>query len=599
MVRLTIDQREVEVPEGATILDAAQKLGIEIPTLCYRKECDPSTSCLVCLVHVGSNRQAVPSCATAAADGMVVESETEAVHQLRRSALELLLSDHLGDCLGPCSLGCPAGMDIPTMLRQIAAGDLPGAIATIKRDIALPAILGRICPAPCEKVCRRGDLPRLSHQTEPAINSVPLLRRSSAGASSLVGTACEQAVAHGGEQCLLDGAVSICLLKRLAADADLASPQPYLPPCAPSTGKHVAIIGAGPTGLAAAYYLRRHGHACTWFDENDQLGGRLLRETTETDLPRSVLRAEIATIQRLGVDVELRTRVDLTTLDTMRGRFDAVLLCCGASGGEQAAKASLPVSPRGISVDPHSFVLKAGQGRGDAEQGIFAAGNAIRGKGLVIRSAADGKEAAEAIHQYLSGLPCMGEPRPFNIKIGRMQGDDLVRFSAGASIAPRREPLKKGTGSEPADVDAAGDGGREVPVPFFDEGIDAGFSPTEGKDQAARCLHCDCRGLHSCKLRKYAAQYHADPRHYGATQRPFSADARHAEIIYEPGKCIDCGLCIQIAAAAGEPFGLTFVGRGFDVRVAVPFDHSLAEALTKAAAECVAACPTGALAHKE
>jgi NADH dehydrogenase/NADH:ubiquinone oxidoreductase subunit G len=70
-------------------------------------------------------------------------------------------------------------------------------------------------------------------------------------------------------------------------------------------------------------------------------------------------------------------------------------------------------------------------------------------------------------------------------------------------------------------------------------------------------------------------------------------------VIYEPGKCIDCGLCIQIATAAKEPLGLTFVGRGFDVRVGVPFDRSLEEALGRVAAECIAACPTAALAWRE
>ena len=72
---------------------------------------------------------------------------------------------------------------------------------------------------------------------------------------------------------------------------------------------------------------------------------------------------------------------------------------------------------------------------------------------------------------------------------------------------------------------------------------------------------------------------------------------QHAEVIYEPGKCIDCGLCIQIAAAAGEPLGLTLVGRGFDVRVAVPLDRPLAEALRRWR-RSVAACPTAALAWK-
>ena len=120
----------------------------------------------------------------------------------------------------------------------------------------------------------------------------------------------------------------------------------------------------------------------------------------------------------------------------------------------------------------------------------------------------------------------------------------------------------------------------------------------EGVEQAARCLHCDCRGVISCKLRKYAAQYKAHPRRFKGERRTFQQDAQHAEVIFEPGKCIDCGLCIQIAAAAGEPLGLTFVGRGFDVRVAVPLDRPLSEALTKVAAECVAACPTAALAWK-
>jgi ferredoxin len=124
------------------------------------------------------------------------------------------------------------------------------------------------------------------------------------------------------------------------------------------------------------------------------------------------------------------------------------------------------------------------------------------------------------------------------------------------------------------------------------------IGPVPFSAQAARCLHCDCRGQSTCKLRKYSAIYGADTKRFKGQRRQFEIDARHAEIVFEPGKCIDCGLCIQIAQAAGEPLGLTFVGRGFDVRVAVPLDRSLAEALTKAAAECVAACPTAALAWK-
>ena len=72
----------------------------------------------------------------------------------------------------------------------------------------------------------------------------------------------------------------------------------------------------------------------------------------------------------------------------------------------------------------------------------------------------------------------------------------------------------------------------------------------------------------------------------------------HPQVVYESGKCIACGLCIQIAAREGEKIGLTFIGRGFDVRVGVPFDKPLAEALTRSALACAAACPTGAISVK-
>ncbi len=111
-----------------------------------------------------------------------------------------------------------------------------------------------------------------------------------------------------------------------------------------------------------------------------------------------------------------------------------------------------------------------------------------------------------------------------------------------------------------------------------------------------RCLHCDCRKADVCKLKKYSQDYEAKATRYKNHRRLFTQQLQHPEIIYEAGKCIDCGLCIQTAAREGEELGLTFVGRGFDVRVAVPFDRSIAQALKHSAQQCVNACPTGALA---
>jgi len=516
MPKLSIDKREVEVPSGATILEAARKLDIDIPTLCFLEGCDASTSCLVCMVKLSDNGKLVPACATVAVDGMAVESETDEVHAVRRSALELLLSDHLGDCLAPCYFGCPAHMDIPAMLRQIVAGEMDSATVTVKRSIAFPAVLGRICPAPCEKSCRRKAA---------------------------------------------DGAVAICRLKQFVADEDLGREKSYDPPCRQSSGKSVAIIGAGPTGLSAAYYLAQYGHACTVFDENDMPGGRMRRETSEEELSREVLDAEIETVLRLGVDLQRHNCIgDKPSFDDLRERFDAVLIASGASGKDQAEKLQLQTGPRGIKADKHTFLTD--------EDGVFAAGGAMRGKVLVIRSVADGKEVAASIDRYLSEQKMIGPRKPMNVRMGRLEKEELDQFLQISGAAPRRDPSADG------------------------------FSSEEAVEQSARCLHCDCRKLDSCKLRSWADRYEADPSRYKGERRTFTQDTRHAEVIFEPGKCIDCGLCIQIAAAAGEPFGLTFVGRGFDVRVGVPLNHSLAEALDKVAAECVEACPTAAISFR-
>jgi NADPH-dependent glutamate synthase beta subunit-like oxidoreductase len=516
MPQITIDGQAVEVRPGATILDAARKLGIEIPTLCFLDDYEPSTSCLVCMVKVLGEDRLVPSCATPAVDGMRIESETEEVHQVRRTALELLLSDHLGDCLAPCYFACPAQMDIPQMLRQIAVQDLRGAIATVKSDIALPGVLGRICPAPCEKACRR----------RPA-----------------------------------DGPVAICRLKRFVADSDMVSGDRYVPPCKPPSGKTVAIIGAGPTGLSAAYYLLGQGHACTVLDQNAKPGGRLHEETSPQELPREVIAADVEPIVRLGAELKMNTRVDSgESFERLRHEFDAVLIACGATATQQAQVWQLETGPRGLTIEKPTYRTNL--------VGVFAAGNTVCGKGLVVRSSADGKEAATAIDQYVSGRPVTGPHRPFNVKLGRLEPGELAEYLAGASQTPPREP-------------AGGPG--------------AGYTSVEATEQAARCMHCDCRGVHSCKLRKYADLYQADPRRYASERRVFGQDRRHSEVVFEPGKCIDCGLCVEIARAGGEPVGLTFIGRGFDVRVGVPLGGTLDAALRHVAAECVAACPTAAL----
>ncbi|HAK96482.1 MAG TPA: glutamate synthase [Planctomycetes bacterium] len=513
-VRLRIDNREVEVPEGATLLEAARALGIAIPTLCHAEGLPPSTSCMVCVVKVKGRDALVPSCAVRAEDGMEVESETEEVAAARKAAVELLLSDHVGDCVAPCHALCPARMEIPRMLRQIAAGAYADAIATVKRDIALPATLGRICPAPCEKGCRRAAR---------------------------------------------DAAVSICLLKRFVADVDLESSAPYRPACAPPSGKKVAIAGAGPAGLAAAYHLLQAGHACTLFDALGEPGGMLRRKIEPGRLPPAVLDAEIARVTELGAQFVPGTRAGADVpLAELRGRFDAVLIAAGELPAEAFEALGLPFGPRGILADKKTFATP--------ESGVFAAGGVLRPLRMAVRAVADGKEAARSIDRFLTGRYSMAHDERFSTHIGKLREGEIDAFMTGASPAPRVVP--------------AGDG----------------MTPEEAAADAARCLRCDCRKQHDCALRHLADACGARAHRYKIERRAF-AQLRRPGVIYEPGKCILCGICIAIAEEAREPLGLTFVGRGFNVRVGVPLNAGLAEALTKVADRCVRACPTAALAY--
>jgi NADPH-dependent glutamate synthase beta subunit-like oxidoreductase len=524
---ITIDNHKVQVSEGQTILDAAEKIGIEIPTMCFLKSLKPSTSCMICVVKVEGKANFVPSCATIAEEGMVVQTRSEEIDNARKAALELLLSDHLGDCMGPCHVTCPAHMNIPLMIRQILQGKLEDAIVTVKKDIALPAVLGRICPAPCEKACRRDSY---------------------------------------------DEGVSICLLKRYVADVDLQTKTPYLSECKEKKNKSVAIIGAGPAGLAAAYYLSQDGFDCTIFDEHEKPGGMLRYGVPENELPRDVLDKEIALIEKLGVKFKFKTKIGdsrdarpyVSTLENLRKDFDAVFVAIGKLREERTDLMGLQTKTDAIVIDNQTYQTNL--------PGVFAGGDAVRKRKLTVRAVADGKEAAIAISQYLSGHNIVGLAKSFNSRIGKLSSEEVEKFLSGHSKNSRIEPHQK----------------------------NKGFTSQEALQEAARCLHCDCRKPVSCKLRKYSDQYNAKAGQYKGENRSFVQHLEHPELIFEPGKCIDCGLCIQITARAGEKIGLAFTGRGYNVRVAIPFERSIVEAIkqTNTAIECVKACPTGALTFK-
>ncbi|MBZ5496299.1 MAG: FAD-dependent oxidoreductase [Acidobacteriia bacterium] len=286
MVDLTIDGREISVEEGSTILDAASRLGIRIPTLCHVENFPPAASCFLCAVQVEGRESLSPSCAMPVADGMVVYTDSDEVRASRKMALELLLSDHVGDCIGPCRTGCPARFDIPGFLAEVSTGAIRRSAEIASDFLTLPAALGRICPRLCEQHCHR----------------------------------CER-----GES------LSVGSLHRYAADRDLVSQARYIPRKDKPSGKRVAIVGAGPAGLTAAYHLLRRGHAAILFDAHPAPGGMLRYGIPAFRLPRRVLDQEIEIIRILGGEFRMQQRLgsDLT-LEDLRRDFDAVFLAIGA-----------------------------------------------------------------------------------------------------------------------------------------------------------------------------------------------------------------------------------------------------------------------------
>ncbi len=131
MVEVTIDGRSVSVEAGITVLEAARRLGIRIPTLCFVEGLEPSSSCFMCAVQVEGKANLSPSCALPVADGMVVTTDSEDVRAARKMAIELLLSDHAGDCVAPCRARCPADLDIAGFTYEIAYGDTRRAMEII------------------------------------------------------------------------------------------------------------------------------------------------------------------------------------------------------------------------------------------------------------------------------------------------------------------------------------------------------------------------------------------------------------------------------------------------------------------------------------
>lgn len=187
------------------------------------------------------------------------------------------------DRLPPCNHACPAGENIQAWLYHAEAGAYEEAWRRLMEDNPMPAIHGRVCYHPCETACNRGQL---------------------------------------------DEAVSIHAVERFLGD--LAIKEGWRVRCAPPTGKHVLIVGAGPSGLSAAYHLTRMGHAVTIHEAGSKAGGMMRYGIPAYRLPREIVEAEVARIEAMGVTIRLNTRVEELEATIQDGGFHATFLAVGA-----------------------------------------------------------------------------------------------------------------------------------------------------------------------------------------------------------------------------------------------------------------------------
>ncbi len=289
---LEIDGRTLTGRSGQTLLEVCRDNGIEVPTLCYEPKLPGFGACRMCVVEVEGESAPPISCSREAEPGMKVQTQTPRLRQIRKTNLELIFSDHNAYCLPPCQNKCPSHIDIPGFLKANTEGDFIESARIFKRTIPFPSVLGRVCPAPCEEHCRRDEV-------EEAI-------------------AIRDSHRYAGDQ----------VLKAQALGAK--APVPF--DVQPASGRRAAVIGSGPSGMSAAYYLAIAGHDVTVFERDPAAGGMLRYGIPQYRLPKvEVLEAEYQAAWDLGVRLVTNAELgkDFTIADLQNQGFDAVVVAIG------------------------------------------------------------------------------------------------------------------------------------------------------------------------------------------------------------------------------------------------------------------------------
>ncbi|MBP1700106.1 MAG: Cob--CoM heterodisulfide reductase subunit [Deltaproteobacteria bacterium] len=310
----------------------------------------------------------------------------------------------------PCTATCPLHCNAHGYVALISQGKFKEALALVKEKLPFPGILAYACSHPCERECKRIEKDR------------PL---------------------------------SICHLKRFLVDHVEESEFEFTPP--QERNQRVAIIGGGPSGLIAAYDLRKMGYSVTVFESGNELGGLLTHGFPSYRLPRQVIEKDLSVINKMGIEVRLNTEVGKDVpAETLLQTFEAIFISVGTAGAESMAQFfhGLKRTRKGsIQVNPISLESNL--------KGIFAGGDAVMGPSTIIDSMAHGRKAAISIDRYL-------------------RGEDLLpgRESEGTQLSPFRSLVPYSKRME-----------REI-LPDMVKPLVASLTAEQVVEEAKRCLNC-------------------------------------------------------------------------------------------------------------
>lgn len=310
----------------------------------------------------------------------------------------------------PCTATCPLHCNVQGYVALISSGKFKEALALVRDKLPFPGILAYACSHPCERECKKIEE---------------------------------------------DRPISICNLKRFLIDHVQEPDFKFTP--SEEKDKKIAIIGSGPSGLTAAYDLRRMGYRVTLFESKSEIGGLLTHGFPSYRLPKEVIGKDLSIIHKMGIEIRLNTEVgrDLSVEDLLK-TFDAIYIAVGSTSAESFTRLfkGLKKTRRGtIQVNPLSLETDL--------KGVFAGGDAVTGPGTIIESMAHGRKAAISIDRYL-------------------RGEDLTsgREMEGRKISPMRAELPDSKRDE-----------RET-LPEMVKPLQPGLTPEEAIKEASRCLSC-------------------------------------------------------------------------------------------------------------